>query len=246
MRIVAVTTFNADGYRLYGKRMIETFDRHWSCGVELVVYYEGWTPESIGNETYKDLVACSPWLTAFKERNRERSMRPGFRHDAVRFSHKVAALCHAALTQNADYVIWIDGDVVTHADFDLEHLMPLLPTEWITWLDRRGTYPECGFYIINCRHERHFEALRYFEAMYAQDKLFELSEWHDSFVLMKVVEQLKLKANSLSGKEASFTHHPLVNGPLGQWFDHLKGKRKEKGKSHKSDFVKKRTEGYWQ
>jgi hypothetical protein len=246
MRIIAVTTFHAKGYELYGKRMIETFDRHWSCGVELIVYHEGWTPSRIGNERYLDLLECSPWLADFKKRNAQRNRSTGFRHDAVRFSHKVAALCHALWTQNADYVIWLDGDVVTHADFDIENLLPLLPEQWITWLDRTGTYPECGFYIINCRHPQHEIACTKFEQMYTRDYLFDLHEWHDSYVLMKTVEMLKLEAGSLSGQAGRRTHHPLVNGPLGQWFDHLKGKRKEKGKSLKTDFAVKRTEDYWQ
>jgi hypothetical protein len=39
--------------------------------------------------------------------------------------------------------------------------------------------------------------------------------------------------------------HPLINGPLGKWIDHMKGGRKEKGKSDSKDIMVNRTEDYW-
>jgi hypothetical protein len=39
--------------------------------------------------------------------------------------------------------------------------------------------------------------------------------------------------------------HPLINGPLGKWIDHMKGGRKNKGKSDKKDIMVNRTEDYW-
>jgi hypothetical protein len=39
--------------------------------------------------------------------------------------------------------------------------------------------------------------------------------------------------------------HPLINGPLGKWMDHMKGGRKEQGKSKTSDLMVNRTENYW-
>jgi hypothetical protein len=39
--------------------------------------------------------------------------------------------------------------------------------------------------------------------------------------------------------------HPFVNGPLGSYMDHLKGGRKEQGRSSDKDLVVTRTEEYW-
>jgi hypothetical protein len=106
-------------------------------------------------------------------------------------------------------------------------------------------YPECGFYMINCRHPRHREMVAALIAMYEHDALFKLPEFHDSFVLQRVVELAGVGTKSLSGG-ASKTTHPLVNGPLGKWFDHLKGSRKQAGRSKPGDLRVKRTEAYWQ
>mgnify|MGYP005691415791 FL=1 len=40
--------------------------------------------------------------------------------------------------------------------------------------------------------------------------------------------------------------HIFVNSDLGQYVDHMKGKRKIKGSSATSDLRKQRTESYWQ
>ena len=39
--------------------------------------------------------------------------------------------------------------------------------------------------------------------------------------------------------------HPLINGVLGTWLDHLKGDRKQTGKSNQRDLMVKRGEKYW-
>jgi hypothetical protein len=251
---VAVTTFNRAGLEKYGKRMMQTFDKHWALDVPLHIYHEGFNPVELDYDTwnkdcnfaFKQLIVVSPWLMAFKKRNAQRNQDNGFRHDAIRFSHKVAALLHACVSTDADYVIWLDGDIVTHADFNEEDLDTLLPKdELIAWLDRRRMYPECGFYIINRRHALYPKFLEAMHAMYAGDKLFNLPEWHDSYVMQQVVVGLDAPTKSLSGEVGHASQHPLINGPLGQWFDHLKGKRKNFGKSHRYDLRVQRTEEYW-
>jgi hypothetical protein len=39
--------------------------------------------------------------------------------------------------------------------------------------------------------------------------------------------------------------HPLINSVLGKWMDHMKGVRKEEGRSRTKDLMVNRTEGYW-
>ena len=41
-------------------------------------------------------------------------------------------------------------------------------------------------------------------------------------------------------------HHPFVNGPLGAYMDHMKGERKQYGRSLASDLMTQRDESYWQ
>ncbi|WP_290497645.1 hypothetical protein [Hyphomonas sp. UBA4494] len=243
LKFLAVTTFNARGRQAYGERMMESVHRHWPDGAGFRVYSEGWTNIDTRFAVY-DLLEASPWLAGFKARHKDRPTT-NYRMDAVRFAHKVAAICHAARGRTR-YLIWIDGDTFTHSRMTLADLESLAPADdqWISWLDRKAMYPECGFMVFNCRHPRHMEMIDRLEAMYANDELFALPEWHDSYVIEQVVKQSGIGAKSLSG-DARHTSHPLVNGPLGQWLDHMKGKRKAAGRSHKRDLVKPRKEAYW-
>ncbi|WP_157633377.1 hypothetical protein [Rhizobium leguminosarum] len=245
-RFAAISTFNRAGLDLYGRRMVRSFHEHWPREVSLRVYSEGWDALDCFGPEVVDLASASPWLGAFKSRNRNKAFR-GFRWDAVRFSHKAAAVCHAASTIDADVLIWLDGDIVTHAPLTIGDLEALAPVgdEWISWLDRTSMYPECGFYMLNRRHENHLAFLSAFDAMYVTDALYGLAEYHDSYVLQQVVERERAAAKSLSGAGRATTH-PLVNGPLGKWFDHLKGTRKREGRSRLSDLHTPRREGYWQ
>jgi hypothetical protein len=39
--------------------------------------------------------------------------------------------------------------------------------------------------------------------------------------------------------------HPLINGVLGKWIDHMKGVRKQEGRSRRQDMMVTRKESYW-
>jgi hypothetical protein len=249
MRIVAVTTFNSSGLAQYGERFVSSFEAMWPKEVELVIYSEGWEkhqlPES--RAVVRDLIDASPWLSDFKRSNQYRNETGGFRKDAIRFSHKVAALCDVCWgNPGTEYFIWLDADIFAHSPISMVELMGLVPegNEWIAWLNRSRSYPECGFYILNGRHPEHRRNMEAFEDMYVRDRLFNLAEWHDSYVLQAVVKERRIVAKSLSGDYAH-TGHPFVNGPLGHWFDHLKGARKVEGRSRAVDLKYNRHEPYW-
>lgn len=245
MRFHAITTFNADGLNLYGRRMVSSFCQFWPRDIPLTVYAEGWH-ETLQRARIVDLPLSAPWLADFKHRHKGKPTN-NYRMDAVRFSHKIAAVLHAAKMVDADVLIWIDGDVTTHSPvmrMDLEELAPER-FQWLSWLARDAMYPECGFYMMNLKHLRHADAMSDLEAMYVKDKLFDLPEWHDSFVLEQVVKRCDIGVKSISGAGAK-TMHPMINGPLGKWFDHAKGNRKKAGRSSARDLVKPRQEAYWQ
>ena len=88
----------------------------------------------------------------------------------------------------------------------------------------------------------------------AENGIFTLEEWHDSFVFGHVLNQYKTRdlnfldyTEDLDLKTARTGGggHPLINCVLGRWLDHLKGARKIIGKSNKKDLSVVRTEKYW-
>lgn len=224
-----VTTFADRHWETHARRCVETFERFWQ-GVQLRVYRD------------EQLEAESDWLADFKRRHQHRPTH-NYRLDAVRFAHKVAAIELAFATANADVLVWLDADCVTHAPVTPAWLSGLLGNADFGYLRRAKKYPECGFMLLrrNAAAERMLQEL---VELYRTDRLFELAEWHDSWAIEHVRQQTQINSASLSG-DAETTGHPLVNGPLGACLDHLKGRRKSEGRSRESDLKHHRNEAYW-
>ena len=261
-----VTTFNASGYKKYGKRMIETFLNTWPAEVELLVYAEDCVvTESAPNLRVLDLHSDSPELVAFKTkwrsdpkangdvsndptRNTRKDAAKEFKWNAVRFAHKVYAI-FAAAHAATDWLLWMDADTVCHSAISMAQLNKLCPvTADICFLGRKGKYTECGLYAMNLRSPATSKFLQEFQRVYddAENGIFTMKEWHDSFVFDVVRKSMKLEQHDWSSHLISGEGHPLINSEWGAYLDHLKGDRKSLGRSKSNDLKIKRTEAYWQ
>jgi hypothetical protein len=90
--------------------------------------------------------------------------------------------------------------------------------------------------------------LQEFQRMYddAENGIFTLDEWHDSFVFDATKDKFKTLNNlDWSGHLITGEGHPLINSEWGAYLDHLKGDRKSSGRSKLSDLKVKRSEPYW-
>ncbi len=107
MKYSVVTTFNASGYKQYGSRMIDTFLATWPQDVQLLVYAEDVAvAQQASNLKIVNLTQASPELVEFKRiwgnvpkangHPFPGAERKAFKWQAVRFSHKVYAIFHAA------------------------------------------------------------------------------------------------------------------------------------------------------
>jgi|TARA_R110000803_G_scaffold55676_1_gene112640 hypothetical protein len=274
--ITALTTFHKAGLDLYGQRFIDSFAKNVDKKIKLLVYAENCTPVNpdINQITIidsKELVK----LNQFKSRwgnvpkangecpfpeKRPRDHHKKFKWDAVRFANKVYAVFDAVERNNDKWTVWIDGDTYVHSPINYEQFQQLLPSDkWITFVGRgKGsqTWPECGFYGLNTEHDTCKRFLNEFERMYqdADNGIFKLDEWHDSYVFGKILNQLMPidknfhdYSQDIYNKTAKTGGggHPLINSVLGNYFDHMKGDRKNKGKSQKKDLLSTRAESYW-
>jgi hypothetical protein len=234
--------------------MVETFDQFWPADIPLYLYAEGFEPDH-----RRPLVRPLPsWLTEFKARHAEHPFAHGmingkydFRFDCVRFAHKVAAVTDAASRLETQTLIWADADIVAHAPIDANWLTRLFPPgPYIAWLDRHEHYPEGGFYMLRCGHPAHRTIMTRWLQLYETDTVLTLAQTHDAESLQHVIQRAEqqdlITAHSLSGEAYRLHRHPLINGPLGERLDHLKGtSRKAIGRSSVSDLMRPRPEKYW-
>jgi len=274
--IKVLTTFHKPGLDLYGQRFLDSFARNVDKQIKLLVYAENCSPVNPDSSQIeiidaKELIK----LNQFKARwgnvpkangkcpfpeKRPRDHHKEFKWDAVRFANKVYAVFDAVNRTEDGWTVWMDGDTYVHSAISYDQFQNLLPNDkWITFVGRgKGsqTWPECGFYGLNIKNKTCKKFLKEFERMYedADNGIFKLIEWHDSYVFGDVLNKLTpIDKNYLDYAESIFNQtaktggggHPLINSVLGKWFDHMKGARKNQGKSQKKDLISNRSETYW-
>ncbi len=249
MRVTVVTSFGERGYAEYGRRFIETFDRHASGEIDLIVYAEHqfpYNPEGrmevrplFGNDLAAD------FIDQFKDDKLASGREPtpvwkpkdhvdgySFRTDAVKFCRKVFAISDAAdrlwrSRQNAEMLVWLDADVVTHKGVTSSFFIDLLGGADVAFLGRHGAHSECGFLAF--RLPAALPLILQWQHFYKSGSFLRAREWHDSYLFDLAREQVPgLRYHNLTPGGRG---HVWFQSPLGQCFDHLKGSRKAVGHS---------------
>ena len=262
--ITVITTFSSAGWEQYGERMVETFVEYWDDDIKLKIYYETKPDKDYGPQVeWIDLHASCPDLVAFKQKHKDNPHANGYRKDmdptkmkgsylwdAVKFSHKSYCVSHAALNSSTDLIVWLDADVVTHNPVSKEFIESLLPQDnYCSYLGRQKIYPECGFVMYDTTSLFNEKFMHDWQELYNTDKIFDLVEYHDCIafdtVRKKYAEQGLLSHNISEGHPHRPGVHVFINSPLGQYMDHLKGKRKKEGHSKRSDIYIQHNNDYW-
>ena len=113
-------------------------------------------------------------------------------------------------------------------------------------------------WLVRIKSKHSWQFIQEFERFYedAENGIFELEEWHDSYVSRPFPNQMKnIDNNVLDYSSNIYVNtaktggggHPLINSELGKYLDHMKGDRKNTGKSKKKDPMGNlRKEEYWQ
>ena len=178
---------------------------------------------------------------------------------AVRFANKVFCVINGVRNSaDYDYVVWLDADTNIFRPMPLNFLTELLPQDtMVTYLGREnpslndgGKYPECGFVGYNLKHPEIQNFITEWERLYTDDTVFEILEWHDSYVFWHLSKKFRTEKQILVNDIGKWIgvkgHHVFVNSVLGQYIDHMKGDRKFKGSSSKKDLKTNITDvEYW-
>ncbi len=258
---IFVTTFNLSGYELYGKKMLESFLANWPTNQKIIVYTENFKLDNsltTSNRVIEiDLLGIVD-LVNFKNRHANNLRANGyvndnksrdFRFDAVRFSHKVFAICDAVNKNFGKSIIWIDGDTITHTKVPDDFLTKNFPVDnfGVAYLGRIQQYTECGWVVYHTTHNLMNSFCQTFANYYISDEIFNLQEWHDSFVFDVTRKQYEEKGMiNQNITPTCIAGHPFINSILGEYMDHMKGPRKLKGRSEKSERrIKDKSIGYW-
>ena len=215
--ITVVTTFHKPGLEQYGQRFLDSFAQRVDKKIKLLVYAESCQPINPDPDQIKifDQFDALPKLNEFKstwgnvpkangippediKARRPRDWHKEFKWHAVRFANKVYAVFDAC-QRSKDWCVWMDADTFVHSDWSYDNFKKQLPDDvWLTYVGRgKGsqTWPECGFYGMNLRDPVCKLFLEEFERMYedAENGIFTLEEWHDSYVFGDILARYKAR-----------------------------------------------------
>ena len=240
-----VTTFNNIAYDSHAKKMVNSFDSFWDLNIFLNIYLEDLEiprdnfTQRINFFSFNDEV--KEWYKFkekffFKEANKaDNGVNSFYKYSAIKFAHKVYAIKKQLEKNSSDYLIWLDSDVITIKDININFLHSLINDQnYLSYLGREhiNFHSECGFLIFNVKHNLHNQFWVNMSEMYEQGLLFNEKEWHDSYIFDVV--RLKLAKDGLKNFNISKlglkkTNDPLNvfdNSVLGEFMIHFKGNRK--------------------
>jgi len=197
-----VTSFGVEGYDLYGKKFLETWVENWPH--EIHVYYEEHKPDFEHEKViYHDLfkvphvkdflmnLTSFPILTGFIGGKRN------YRYDVFRYCRKSFSQIDAANDYDG-LLYWIDADVVTHAPPPCDWLQEALKDTFMCYLGRPEWHSCASFIGWDCSHERSDEFWGAYLDLYLSGKFLALPEWHDSYLMDFLRENLKVPAKNLA------------------------------------------------
>ena len=249
MKFSVVTSMNQSYYDRVGKVMVDSFLANWDEEINLQIYTEDSNFKLNHPRIEVLLLQEDQDYVDFHERHKDRKESPNALHDgALRFSHKVFAVLNGSEKVRSDFMVWLDADTRTFAKVTKDWLSGLVEVlSHVTYLGRQGNYTECGFVIYNLTHSCNKEFMHRWRQYYVEDTLFKLSQWHDCVafdVLRQQFEKIGVTNINLSPNGKGYDH-VFINSVLGEKMDHMKGARKDRGKSDTSDLTTERKEEYW-
>lgn len=228
--IEVITTFNQQGYDLYGRRFLESWLQYWPDTHRITVYTEKVVVPVQHRVTQIDLLSTCPDLAVFKQYCEQNAIaqanakRKNYYLKAAKWSHKVFAMEHALCTSQARYLIWLDADTYTRAPMPAQWESRLLQGACFaahSELIRHGWHIESGLVIFDLEHSDidviKQELARPYRPPYS---IFQLAKPWDSFWLWQL--SARVAFNDLN--RGGVFGHPLVK----PYLVHEVGKKKYK------------------
>lgn len=258
MSLTVCTGWSPSGWEIYGRKFIETFDRFWHPSIDLLIYGERplpieemlpvryWRPDrELRKIEFLPLSAipmCTKFLAKYEGNARAngREVLPtwkqsaknagyNWKFDAWKWSRQGFIPYAAYMKSASDYLLWLDGDVMTHAPVHEGMITALMPEgAAFSYLGRGDKHPDIAFQLYR-RMTPVEDFLRMFMLEYASERVFTLKEWHSAWVWKHTLDQgfTDLAHDLTPGGEG----HVWFQSPLQAWGDHLKGPRKAVGRS---------------
>ena len=156
--IQVITSFNQLYYDLIGRDSVDSFLKHWPEELLLTCYVEEFGLPEHGRIQQIDFSELDPDYKKYQ-------LEPGLNQSMKKFAKKAYSVMHAMHHSTADWIIWVDADVITVKSLPIELLERVLKpgclstymgVKYVT--DKSGNpgewlVPETGFFAVNTQHK---------------------------------------------------------------------------------------------
>jgi hypothetical protein len=203
--VLFFTTFNENGYDLYGKTWIETFVKiaNYYPSIKAKIYYEGRQPPiTHPNITYVSFTKEIPQHKVWKDQLRKRSAHDDYVKTMIeRFSYKSFVIQDVLSKHTDDYLIWLDGDCVFKVDDYSNFPRNLLQDKFLACQVEENhdlNHVESGILIFNGKHPDTKKFNERFIKNYTFEELLPMGQPYDGFVVFRSLLMSNLKYVNLN------------------------------------------------
>jgi hypothetical protein len=192
MSVHVVTTLHKDGYNLYGKEFIKTWEQHFPKDWTIDYYAEGHTPGFGNRVRVLDFnETCTEWQDYYKYIQQQVEILKDKKQinrykKALRWSFKMFTLLHALKTSTSDYVMWLDADVYAKTNPPKDWIQAVLKNYCVAGQieNIKGfTHVETGILPINRVHPDAHKVIEWIEEGYINRKILnEPKPWDGAWI----------------------------------------------------------------
>ena len=238
MKFACMTSMHQAYFDHIGNHMIESYKTYWPKDIPLYLYAE--------NMDYNDPsghVITVDWNETCRKNWKTFAIKSDDSR-AHRFGKKAYASMHGWRNVDADFIIWLDADMLFQKQITEEVLQKTLSESQLVGLFdndyqriHRGEEPvrtkwsaESGYVIVNKKHKNFKQFVdRYQEIYDLPKKPEEITNWWDNETLMLSAKDFISEVHDLSQyRTTNKTQTPLNKCFLADYMSHFKGKSKKR------------------
>ena len=229
--IEVITSFNQIYYDLIGKDCVKSFLEYWPADLDITCYVEGFRLADASPRIRQiDFSELSSEYTKYQlDTALDQSMK--------KFAKKAYSFMHAMHHSQADWIVWLDADVITMQTLHVELLDRVLrPNDLSMYMGVRYStnksgdtgdwlVPETGIFAVNTRHPDFLAFRTEYCRRYNQRDYADLRRFYDNDVFGAAINSVPdAEVLDLCANFGKAYKTPLRHTVLGDTLVHHKAK----------------------
>jgi predicted O-methyltransferase YrrM len=216
MKLRFVSSFNEEGYRLYGRRFTETFLLNMPHESELLIYSESdpapWELPGDSRLKLLNLKELPSFEALHTIYNSLAIFQRDYRYAAGKFFPKVWSLIGASVEYDG-ILCWVDADTEWSGFLSPAFIEGCLDGKDLAVMSRNRWHLCSSFLIIDLLTPGAKVFLKTLADMYGRGEVLLLGEWHDAFAVESIIKGLEVRGELRVSPITTLFKLPCPPGP---------------------------------